>query len=264
MVDFVEAKTVKTLRTTFKDPQSGSPIDVLNPTVTVGFYSSGNFNKVFESPLVKTPGIVGDYYKEVLIDPDVYAVNQFFYVRFFGDYNGDQVFNESTFRVLPSSEKSKSEALIVASNKVNVPAPEFYISQNSQINRRSAFLAGEFLGECDLWIEILDYKTDAPTNVYCIQYSIEDLTDCLGICRAESPALLVVKDLIPVHFGTGKYYVEWTVTGDGNPGPYMLHWDIMFKKSSSFTRISQGFHITKRKNMYDLNFQDPFSPTGAS
>lgn len=268
MSDFVEVNTTKTFSIFFLDNSTGTPFDPTNPQISIGFYDGVSFVEVFNSPLISKPGSVGEFYKEVFIDPDVYAVNQFFYVRYTGlnSNTSQNVLLEGSFRTIESTfgEDKNTVAFLYSIDKTPTIPAEFYISPNSEINSRRAFLRGELLGPKDLWIEILDINTNGPRDPYKVRFSIEDLTDCRGICNSEGGAMMVSECLIPEHCGPGKFYAEWRVRADANPGAYMIHWDIQYTSSSPGTRISQNFHITAKKNMYDLNFQDPFSPTAAN
>lgn len=266
MVDFFEVNTIKTFQTVFLNPSTGNPLDVQNPSIDIGFYTNQNFQILFTSSLNKKAGNLGTYYKEVFLDPNLYAPSQFFYVRFKGTNpsNSQLIIQEDSFRLLESSKEKKTQALILQGSNISFAEPEFYISANSEINSSRTFLRSQFLGPCDLWVEILDINTNAPTNVYKITYDIEDVTDCSGICNSECGVSTLLENGIPVHFGTGLYYAEWNVSGDANPGPYLIHWDIQYTPNSQKTRISQNFHIVAKKNMYDLNFQNPFSPTAAN
>lgn len=264
MVDFVEIESVKVFSVVFLDPTTAAPIDPTSPTIEIGFFDNMSFHTVFTDSLNSRPGVIGEFYKEVFLDSNTYAANQFYYVRYRGTHPVSNLglLQEDSFRALSNSfqDGERTNAFILQTSEVQIAAPEFHISVNSEINSKRAFLRGELLGQCDLWVEILDFTTSAPTNVAEITFDIEDLTDCQGICNSECGGAYVVQNMLPIHFGTGKYYAEWTVPGDGNPGPWMIHWDIKYTTTSQRTRISQGFHVVGKKNLYDLNFQEPYAP----
>jgi len=265
MVDFIEVNSIKTFSVIFLDPVTAAPIAPTSPIIEIGFFDNMSFNLIFSDSLNMRPGVLGEYFKEVFLDPNLYTPNQFYYVRFRGTHpvTALGLLQEDSFRALSNSfqEGERTNAFIFQTAEVKQISPEFSLSVNSEINSKRAFLRGDLLGQCDLWVEILDFELSAPTDVAEISFDIEDLTDCLGICNSECGGSVVVENLAPIHFGTGKYYAEWSVLGDANPGPWMIHWDIKFTPTSQWTRISQGFHVVAKKNMYDLNFQDVFSPT---
>lgn len=265
MVDFIELESIETLKVTFLDPTTGLPIDVTSPTIEIGFYEGASFLRSLpESPLIKVAGKIGEYIKQIYLDTNIYFPNQFYYVRYRGLHpiTGNLILAEDTFRTLPSSQDENTQVQFLENNppRCVVPAPEFYISANSEAGPRRAFVVGELLGPNDLWIEIIDAITGFPKNAYFVSYDIEDLTDCRGVCESECGGILIVDSMPAVNCDTGRYYADWHVIADGNPGPYKIHWDIIYTPTSQSTRVSYGFHVVKKKNAYDLNFQEPFSP----
>jgi len=266
MVDFIEVKSTQTFETVFQDPTSGEPIDVNDPKIDIGFYESGVFvYTLANSPLIKVPGRLGEYVKQVYLDDSDYVPDKFYYVRYKGNHptTGNLILQEGSFRTLASSEEKKTQVFMfgnVPPSAACVISPEFYISANSEATGRRAFLRSEFLGSCDLWIEIIDSQTNEPKNVYSVTFDIEDLTDCTRICESECGGILMADTYVAVNFETGKYYADWQVDGDANPGPYMIHWDIQYTSTSQITRVSYNFHVVAKKNAYDLNFQEPYAP----
>ena len=78
--DMIQINTAKSFAVLFFDEISGSFYDPLNVEIEIGQFCNNVFIRILKDPMIKVD--IGNYTYSTLITPNVYPVNQLFFVYF--------------------------------------------------------------------------------------------------------------------------------------------------------------------------------------
>jgi len=98
--DMIQINTAKNFAVLFFDEISGTFYDPLNVEIEIGQFCNNVFVRILKDPMVQVD--IGNYTYSTLITPNVYPVNQLFFVYFTGTHpiSGDPILRIDKFRTL--------------------------------------------------------------------------------------------------------------------------------------------------------------------
>ena len=98
--DMIQINTGKNFAVLFFDEVSGTYFDPTNVEIEIGQFCNNSFVRILKDPMHKVD--IGNYTYATLITPNVYPVNQLFFVYYTGKYpiSGEDILKIDKFRTL--------------------------------------------------------------------------------------------------------------------------------------------------------------------